>query len=90
MYTWFLMDNDNAEKVRTYSAQVRMELGINGHVLSIGQLGPDFLLLREPADFPPSIAEIALWIDSSERRWNVYLPDGINPGQTEIRIAPCG
>jgi len=46
---------------RGCSADVRMELSVNGHVLSIGQLGPEFLILRNPADHPPSEAEVAFW-----------------------------
>jgi hypothetical protein len=72
---------------RGYSADVRMELRLNGHVLSIGQLGPDSIILRNPTDHPPCEAEIAVWIDGRERRWNVYLPDGISSGSRETRIA---
>jgi hypothetical protein len=35
-----------------HSADVRMHLTVNGQVLSIGQLGPDFLILRDPTDHP--------------------------------------
>ena len=31
-----------------YSADVRMQLTISGNVLTIGQLGPDFIILRDP------------------------------------------
>ena len=64
-----------------------MELSVKGHVLSIGQLGPDFLILRNPADHPPSEAEVAVWIDGRERRWNVYLPQGISAAEHETKIA---
>ena len=32
------------------SAEVRMALAVNGYVLPIAQLGPNFLILREPAE----------------------------------------
>jgi hypothetical protein len=63
-----------------------MHLCVNGHVFSIGQLGPDFLILDDPADHPPSAAEIAFSIDGRERRWTVHLPDGIVAGRPETRI----
>ena len=64
-----------------------MQLYVNGHVLSIGQLGPDFIILRDPSDHPPiEQAEIAVSIDGRERRWHVRLPDGIAAGQPETRI----
>src|ERR1700733_4781656 len=70
-----------------YSADVRMELRVNGHVFSIGQLGPDFLILDDPIDHPPAVAEVAMSIDGRERRWTVQLPDGVSVGKPETRIA---
>ena len=56
---------------------------------SIGQLGPDFIILDDPADHPASEAEIAMSIDGRPRCWTVHLPDGIAAGKPETRIAPC-
>ena len=70
-----------------YSADVRMQLCFNGYVLSIGQLGPDFIILENPTDHPPAEAEIAVWIDGRERRWNVQLPEGINSEKPETKTA---
>jgi hypothetical protein len=72
-----------------HSADVRMKLTVEGRVLPIAQLGPDFLILKEAADHPPGEAEITLSIDGSERRWKVYLPDGLAIGKLETRIARC-
>jgi len=69
-----------------YSADVRMQLCVNGHFFCIGQLGPDFLILDDPADHPPSEAEIVLSIDGRQRRWAVRLPDGVAAGKPETRI----
>jgi hypothetical protein len=68
-----------------YSADVRMKLRINGSVLDIGQLGPDFIILDKPLPHPPSEAEIAVSINGHERRWKVYLPDGIATDSTETK-----
>jgi hypothetical protein len=70
-----------------YSADVRMELHVNGLVLPIGQLGPDFLILRDSAAHPPADAEIALSIDGRERRWRVRLVEGIVAGPVRTRIS---
>jgi hypothetical protein len=69
-----------------YSAKIRMHLAVNGYKLTIGQLGPDFLILDHPTDHPPSEAEIHLSIDDRARSWFVDLPDGIIAGQRETRI----
>jgi hypothetical protein len=64
-----------------------MQLTVNGHVLAIGQLGPDFIILRDPINHPPAEGELAMWVDGRERRWNVYLPQGISVEAAETRIA---
>ena len=70
-----------------HSAVVQMQLSVNGHVLSIGQLGPDFLILDDPCDHPPSEAEVAVSIDGRERRWRVHLPDGISAANSHTKIS---
>ena len=64
-----------------------MHLSVNGHVFQIGQLGPDFIILREPVDHPPADGEITFSIDGRERRWFVRLPDGIAADSRDTRIA---
>ena len=70
-----------SQKTYGHSAIVRMELCVNGHVLPIAQLGPDFLVLQNPIDQPPAEAEIGMWIDGREDRWRVSLAEGIKAGE---------
>jgi hypothetical protein len=72
---------------KSHSADVRMELRVNGSILSVAQLGPDFIVLRTPVDQPPVEAEMTLWIDGHEDRWPVWLDDGISAGQPRTRIS---
>ena len=72
-----------------YSADVRMHVTVNGHVVKIAQLGPDFLILDGEVNHPPAQAEIAVSIDGEETRWPVYLSEGITPGQVRTRIERC-
>lgn len=60
-----------------FSAAVRMQLKMNGHVFAIGQRGPDFLILRDAVDCPPGDEEMTVSIDGDLRRWSVQLPDAI-------------
>jgi hypothetical protein len=69
-----------------HSADVRIDLRVNGHDLPVAQLGPDFLVLRNPADYPPGDAEIAMSIDGQESRWLVNLVDGIRAGTRKTRL----
>jgi hypothetical protein len=64
-----------------FSADVQMHLRVNGHMLRIGQLGPDFLILDDPIDQPSGPAEIAMSINGRKRQWQVHLPDGVSAGE---------
>jgi hypothetical protein len=66
----------------SYSADVQMHLSVNGHRFSIGQLGPDFIILDDPADHPPGEGEITFAVDGFVRRWRVVLPVGIRPARS--------
>jgi hypothetical protein len=70
-----------------YSADARAHLCVNGHVLPIAQLGPDFLVLRNSEEHPPADAEIVLRIDDDESRWRVHLVNGINATQRKTIIS---
>ena len=72
------------------SAQVEMQLIINGSSISITQMGPDFLFIEGGLDHPPGQATIVLQVDDAERRWQVNLPDGICKGAKRIALALCG
>jgi hypothetical protein len=65
-------------KSNGYSANVHMELCVNGLTFRIGQLGPAFLILDEPTDLPPARGEITVSIDGQVRRWQVQLPEGVS------------
>lgn len=74
----------------SHSADVRMHLSVNGHILSIGHLGPDYVILDNPIDHPPSDAEVSLSVDGNETRWQVKLVDGLSASQTRSRISAAG
>jgi hypothetical protein len=74
--------------VRGHSARVRMELRLDGSVLAISHLGPDYLILAEPVDSPPGRAEIAMSIDGREHRWAVHLPAGLSASSRRTSILP--
>ena len=75
------------QQFERYSAKVRIQLTLSGHILSIAQLGPDFIIIRDRKDHPPATGEIAMWIDDYERRWNVKLPEGIRANQDKTPIS---
>ena len=70
-----------------HSASFSMQLVVNGSTLSIAQLGPDFLLLRDTMDHPPAEATIIVRVDANERRWTVNLPEGLTKASDRVRLA---
>jgi hypothetical protein len=70
-----------------HSAQVDISLLINGLVFSVAQMGPDFVLLNDPVDHPPTSASVLMRVDQSEQRWNVRLPSGISADKKRVEIA---
>jgi hypothetical protein len=76
-------------KFQNHSARVEMELRLDGSVLKISDLGPDFLILAQPIDHPPAQAEIVMSVDGKEDRWPVWLPAGLSPASQRTEILPC-
>jgi hypothetical protein len=79
----------NEPSQQNHSALVHIHLHLNGHVLPVAQLGPNFLMLAEPIDHPPADAEISMSIDRIEQRWPVRLVDGISATGSRTPIRPA-
>lgn len=73
-----------------HSARVRMRLRLNGISFRIAQMGPDFLFVESPADYPPTRATIELQVDDVHRAWEVNLPRGMQAGDTRVALAIVG
>lgn len=69
-----------------HSARVNMRLLVGERSLPVVQLGPDFLLVGEPVDLPPGEASMVMQVDASERRWKVFLPNGISATTNRVVI----
>ena len=69
-----------------HSARVNMRLLVGERSVPVVQLGPDFLLVGEPLDLPPGEACMVLQVDESERRWRVFLPEGISAASNRVVI----
>jgi hypothetical protein len=60
-----------------HSAEVQMHLLLHGEAFAITHMGPDYVRLRESAEYPPATGQIVLVIDGHESRWQVHLPQGL-------------
>ena len=65
-----------------------MQLLADGISIPIAQMGPDFVLLREPVSLPPCEATVVFRVDQEEERWLVRLPDGVAESKRVV-IALC-
>ena len=70
-----------------HSAQVKMQLIVNGTVIRITHMAPDFLLVESPSEHPPCDATILLRVDGSESEWKVRLPEGISKDSRRVLLA---
>ena len=67
-----------------------MHLLVDGRTLSVGQLGPDFLILDTAIDHPPTNGRLFFALDGNEREWEVRLPEGIAVESRRVVIAKVG
>jgi hypothetical protein len=65
-----------------------MHLTINGDQFDVGQLGMDFVILKDPVEHAPGEAELYLSIDGQDSRRRVYLSEGLCPECNKTRISP--
>ena len=64
-----------------------MSLGlvVDGVRLPVAQVGPDSVYLRSPvAEISPTMATLIICVDGHERKWQVYLHDGIKSNQLDV------
>jgi hypothetical protein len=67
-----------------YSSDLSAYLDLGGTRHVLGQLGPEYLILRDAAHAPPGRAEIVMFHDGEESRLSVMLPRGIAESDCKI------
>ena len=70
------------------TTQVRMRLACQGLDVIVNQLGPAFAIVTAVAQVPPGAAILSIFVDADRFDQMVNLPEGIQPGQTRVRIVP--
>ncbi len=62
---------------RGHSADVSIDLLLDGRTIPVGQAGGNVLIFDQPILLPPATGELIITIDGQEQRWPVSLhPDG--------------
>jgi hypothetical protein len=65
-----------------------MNLHVNGQDLPVAQMGPDYLILKEAIQLPPSGGLVTLNIDGKVQRFEVNFPNGISSNQKRVMVKP--
>lgn len=61
----------------TFSAEVKLHLYVAEEKIEVGQLGPDFEILRNPKSIDASHGELETVIDGNSSRWKVRFTSPI-------------
>ena len=83
----FAFMNGSSSSSNGHSASVLMTLKVGKTSVPVGQMGPDFLILREALDTPPCAGLVVLEIDGVKEEIPVDLPRGSYRGSNRVAIA---
>lgn len=75
---------------RPFSAEVRIELRVEGEAHELAGVGTTFFVPRQRFDLPACNADILMTVDGDVFLWPVRLPHGADRSQREVRIALRG
>jgi hypothetical protein len=63
-----------------FSADIRLDLVVNGRSIPLARVGPNYAVLQERVDIPAGSPAILLMnVDGREHRWEIVLENGIVP-----------
>ena len=74
-------------KFTGHSADVRAHLSVNGRNIDVAQLGPGYLILRDPIETPPVAAILTFQIDGNKEVRHLWLTAGIKSDQPRTPIS---
>lgn len=67
-----------------YSAEVDLQLVLQGKSFPLAQVGPTFCILREAMEFEPTTGEIVIVVDGDAKRISVNFPKGGSASDTLV------
>jgi hypothetical protein len=70
-----------------YSAPVLLQLSVAGQTYPLAKTGPDYVVLRTPANIPASVGEIRIVVGGRERIYPVRISDTV-PFDECVRVSP--
>lgn len=79
------MTPDPTSSPLAYSPPIEITLEIFDERVPVAQVGPEFLILRTPRDFAPTLATVVVTVDGQPVRRRVRFPSGI---RSDLRRQP--
>lgn len=68
-----------------FSADVRLDLLVNGQTIPLSKVGPNYAVLSEAQDLPAGApATLVMNVDGREHRWEVVLKEGGVPFDNQV------
>jgi len=68
---------------KDYTLNIGLRLVVNGRTLRVGQVFEHSLVLDDKCDLPPGEAELIVAVRGEEKRYAIFLPQGID-AKTEV------
>ena len=69
-----------------YSARVELEMIVAGRKIELSQVAPEFVILQQPMELAPTLAEIVVRVDGHENRRLVRLVEGIQLSSRRVKV----
>lgn len=71
-------------RLEEFSAEVRLELLIDGRTISLAKTGPGYAVLSKREEIPAGDAVLLMHIDGREHRWEIVLDNAVLPFDEEF------
>ena len=73
-----------------YSATVKLELRVDGHVFELASTGSNECILRNGIELGPCDADIAMYVENQLFIWPVRIPNHVVPFERRVRTLSRG
>jgi hypothetical protein len=69
-----------------HSVNIAGRLIVNGQNLAVGQICQNSLVLQEPCNLPPSVAQLIVTVAGIDKVYDIFLPDGIDRNAESVHF----
>jgi hypothetical protein len=74
-----------------FSADIRLELLVNGRLIPLAKIGPDYAVLRTPQEIQAGESAVLIMVvDGREHQWDIVLQHGAVPFEEKFNYRVKG